>query len=329
MHVEHLEDARAAEVFDAVVPLTALLPADSPRLGGSDETHSALLAEADAELPPILVHRKTMRVVDGMHRLRAAELRGASDIRVRFFDGDEHEAFVLAVKANTTHGLPLSLADRKTAAVRIMTSHPQWSDRAVAVAVGLARRTIARIRSRSTGGVSQLNSRVGLDGRARPLSSANGRRQAGELFEQRPGATLREVASASGISLATARDVRERIRHGEDPVPPGVRRAGGVARAADGRRGPKQVDGVAEPIDLASAFHRLASDPSLRLSDAGRRLLRWLNASANAVGREERGDLLDAVPSYCVPVVAGLAREYARMWHEVADELDHRGRSAS
>ncbi|MFF5099638.1 MULTISPECIES: ParB N-terminal domain-containing protein [Actinosynnema] len=326
-HLENLEEERLGEAFDALVPLTALLPADSPRLGGRDETHSALLAEVESDLPPILVHRRTMRVVDGMHRLRAAEMRGASEIRIRFFDGDENEAFLLAVKANVAHGLPLSLADRKAAALRIMASHPQWSDRAVAVATGLARRTVAHIRSRSTGAVSQLNSRVGLDGRARPLSSADGRRQASELFEQYPGVTLREVASASGISVATARDVRERIRNGEDPVPPRVRRAEAVARATDLRQETGRSGGRVETIDLDSAFHRLARDPRLRLNDSGRRLLRWLNA--NAIGRGERDVLLDAVPSYCASVVAGLAREYARMWHEVADELDHRARSAS
>ncbi|MFD0205640.1 MULTISPECIES: ParB/RepB/Spo0J family partition protein [Saccharothrix] len=326
MRVEHLEDEQRREAFDAIVPLTALLPADSPRLGGRDEKHSELLAETEAELPPILVSSRTMRVVDGMHRLRAAEIRGATEIRIRFFDGDEHEAFVLAVKANVAHGLPLSLADRKAAAVRIMATHPQWSDRAVAVATGMAPRTVSNLRSRSTG-VSLLSRRVGLDGRTRPISSADGRRQASELFERRPGVTLREVASASGISVATARDVRERIRNGEDPVPAGVRRAGVVAHATVPRQDAGRPGGVVEPIDLDSAFHQLARDPRLRLNDAGRRLLRWLNA--NAIGRGQRDALLDAVPGYSASVVAGLARGYARMWHEVADELDHRARNAS
>jgi hypothetical protein len=35
--------------------------------------HALLLAESEAALPPIIVHRLTVRVVDGMHRLRAAQ----------------------------------------------------------------------------------------------------------------------------------------------------------------------------------------------------------------------------------------------------------------
>ncbi|MFC7729983.1 hypothetical protein [Actinomadura keratinilytica] len=69
-------------------------------------------------LPPILVHRRTMRVVDGMHRLRAARLQGRCEIGVRFVDGPDADVFVAAVRANIGHGLPLSLADREAAAAR-------------------------------------------------------------------------------------------------------------------------------------------------------------------------------------------------------------------
>jgi hypothetical protein len=36
---------------------------------------------------------------------------------------------VLAVQVNVTHGLPLSLADRKVAASRIIDCYPGWSNR--------------------------------------------------------------------------------------------------------------------------------------------------------------------------------------------------------
>jgi hypothetical protein len=63
-----------------------------------------------------------MRVIDGMHRLRAAQLRGDHGVEVKFFDGDADEAFIAAVRANITHGLPLTLADRKAAAQRILAA---------------------------------------------------------------------------------------------------------------------------------------------------------------------------------------------------------------
>src|SRR6266536_5847535 len=102
-----------------VVPVDNIRVAGSPRSTGEDLEHTRMLADVSARLPPIIVHRPTMRVVDGVHRLRAAQLCGRDEIEVRFFDGSEQEAFVLAVRTNVAHGMPLSLADRKAAAARI------------------------------------------------------------------------------------------------------------------------------------------------------------------------------------------------------------------
>src|SRR5699024_12130394 len=109
--------------------------------------HVQVLAGAPTELPPILVHRSTMQVVDGYHRVQAALLNGATKIRARFFDGSEAEAFVEAVRQNVAHGLPLSLADRKTAAARLIARHPAYPNRADARAHGHAAAT-ARTRRR-------------------------------------------------------------------------------------------------------------------------------------------------------------------------------------
>jgi hypothetical protein len=70
---------QAAEVTTPViaVPVLALRPADSPRLNGEDKAQIARLAETETPLPPILVDRRTMRVIDGMHRLMAASVQGA------------------------------------------------------------------------------------------------------------------------------------------------------------------------------------------------------------------------------------------------------------
>ena len=80
------------------IPIVSLLPADSPRSCGEDGEHIQRLAESGAELPPILVQRGTMRVIDGMHRLRAAILNGYHSIEVEFFDGGDEEAFIRAVE---------------------------------------------------------------------------------------------------------------------------------------------------------------------------------------------------------------------------------------
>jgi ParB-like nuclease domain len=170
------------------VPVGSLRPADSPRLDGEDVEHIQMLAGVETRLPPILVHRATMRVIDGMHRLRAARLRSDEHIEVRFFDGSEQEAFVLGVKANITHGRPLSLLDRTTAAERIMVTHPAWSDRAIAAAAGIGARSVASLRRRleaEAGDVDEVRARTGRDGRVRPLDSAEGRLRGGSTSDRR------------------------------------------------------------------------------------------------------------------------------------------------
>ena len=109
------------------VPITFLLPADSPRLSGEDMNHVHSLAETAQELPPIIVHRLTMRVIDGMHRLRAAQLHGHTEVEVKFFDGPESDTFLSAVQSNTRHGLPLSLFHPEGAGHSLVPAHRERS----------------------------------------------------------------------------------------------------------------------------------------------------------------------------------------------------------
>jgi ParB-like chromosome segregation protein Spo0J len=308
-----------------VVDIESLLPGDSPRLAGHDQEHVRRLADADVELPPIIVHRRTMRVIDGMHRLRAAALRGARQIRVTFFDGTSDAAFLVAVRANVSHGLPLSRADREAAAWRIIESFPELSDRAVAMSSGLSGKAVATIRRRSATLVRQPDVRTGLDGRTRPVNSGEGRRAAEEVIKARPEASLREIARQAGISPNTARDVRARLRRGEDPLPPRQRsspeNAARPTSVADRRLGPTAGSNAGR--DLDGALQNMKRDPSLRFTEAGRRLLRWLDS--HTADFEEWQDLVQVIPPYHVNSVAVLARECAQVWQAFAEELDNRG----
>jgi hypothetical protein len=133
------------------VPISVLLLSESPRLAGVDEAHAQALATAGSVLPRIIVHSPTMRVIDGAHRVRAAVLRGQDTIEACLVDGTDGEAFLLAVHVNTNHGLPLSLADRKAAASRIVRDYPQWSNRVVAVIAGISDKTVGAQRANSVG----------------------------------------------------------------------------------------------------------------------------------------------------------------------------------
>src|SRR5947207_6223921 len=116
MTVEAPADIQLIGTETTWLPVGSVLVADSPRLAGADVDHIRMLAGVDAKLPPIIVHCPSLRIIDGTHRLGAALLRGDDTIEARLFDGSEHEAFLLAVKENITHGLPLSLPDRMAAA---------------------------------------------------------------------------------------------------------------------------------------------------------------------------------------------------------------------
>src|SRR5262245_5455701 len=151
------------------VPVNALSPGVALRQGGTDAAHIQLLVDAagSAELPPILVQLDGCRIIDGLHRLEAARLRGDDTIKARFLDCSDSEALVIAMKANGAHGLPLSKADRVSGAQRVLCSHPDWSDRAIAGITGLSAKTIAALRARSADAAPLDGKRIGRDGRRR------------------------------------------------------------------------------------------------------------------------------------------------------------------
>ncbi|MGW8768778.1 transcriptional regulator [Streptomyces sp. NPDC055815] len=312
----------------ASVPISALLPGDSPRLEGHDADHVARLMELDSQLPPILVHRRSMRVIDGLHRLMAAFLKGDETIDAVLFDGSVEEAFLRAVQANVTHGLPLSRADRRAAAARIIASHPEMSDRAIARLAGLGAKAVAAIR-RGAVDAPPVRARIGRDGKLRPLNSEEGRRRAAELVAENPQASLREVARHAGISPATVSDVKKRLLSGESPLPERKSHASESGGAQPGSviaqdLGEQHTARRGRPVqpDPAALVEKLLRDPSLRHKEEGRQLLRVLQL--NALGDQRWARLAEAVPSHCGSLVVDLARRYAETWTEFARELDGR-----
>lgn len=290
------------------VAIDDLTAGDSPRLAGCDAGHVRALAEFDGPLPPITVDRRTNRVVDGMHRVAAARLRGRREIEVVFVTDDEEDLFVRAVRANAEHGLPLTLADRRAAAARILAAHPCWSDRAVAGVTGLAPSTVGAIRDRSTDRSERSNARRGRDGVRRPLSAADGRVLAGRLLAERPDAPVREIAAIAGIAPSTVHDVRQRLRAGRDVVPDRRRSQPAGLRLVAAR----------EPMSVAE----LGVDPALRHTEDGRALLRLLGSLSLLDRRFD--EVAAVVPCHLADQVAELARQAATAWSRLADRLASR-----
>jgi ParB-like chromosome segregation protein Spo0J len=303
------------------VHLDSLVIGDSPRLCGGDFEHARTLAESDVPLPPLLVHRSTMRVIDGLHRLRAAELQGKREIDVRFVDGDEASSFVLAVEANIAHGLPLSLADRKAAATRIIGLYPQWSDRKIASVTGLSRTTISAVRVRPTDRERQLDTRIGLDGRRRPLDSAERRDAVERLLLKHPKASLRGIARRAGVSPETVRGMRVRLHASRDD---GTSADSNAARAGyhGSSREQQAATNSVPALNGAAALTALRADPAFRSSESGRSLLRMM--TVYRVLEEHHNKLVDHIPAHSLGWASEAARACADAWQQLAERIEQR-----
>ncbi|MFC9913933.1 ParB N-terminal domain-containing protein [Streptomyces sp. NPDC127197] len=283
---------------------------------GIDQGHVDVLKEVEARLPPIVVHRSTWRVVDGMHRLDAARRRGDTTIDAYLLDVPERELFAISVRLNTAHGRPLSYAERVAAAGRLLRENPEMSDRHAALVAGLSARTVARIR-RSTGDDPHLNTRIGMDGKVHPRGVAQGREEAGRLLTERPDASLREVARAAGISLGTAHDVKMRLLRGEGPVPSGSR---SVAAEQQSKQSAPRASREASAQPTAELLKRLRRDPALRSTDSGRVVLRLL--AMHDLDTSAWTSIVMNLPTHCTDAVAMLARQSALRWTQFAERLE-------
>lgn len=160
-----------------------------------------------------------MRVLDGMHRLKAAELRGDQSIEAVFFDGDEEDAFIAAVSSNAQHGMPLSFDDRASAAARILHARPHWPDRTVATVTGLTPKTVHAFRSRPQPPGTPQAVVVPLEHPARPAVPAAVPAGRDGAPESRPSAPIHQVAQEFELEPGTVVDVLNRVRRGRRRAP--------------------------------------------------------------------------------------------------------------
>ncbi len=216
--VELLERPEATRIVLKLAHLTDD-PDIQPRLDGLDAAHVAALAEAgpDAWPPVAVVERDGSYVlIDGRHRVEAIRRLNlgtiACEIRPEPEGGDLRG---LAFALNKGHGSPLTSADRKAEAGRLLrTSGGDLSDAALSRRCGLSDKAVAAVRAglAATSEIPRLEQRTGADGKRRPAtqpkkaagaaSSANG-----------SGAGSRPLAPAQKQSTHTStRDDAELVR---------------------------------------------------------------------------------------------------------------------
>jgi ParB-like chromosome segregation protein Spo0J len=318
------------------VSVHSVVPGPYLREAGTNHAHVQLLADASSTsaLPPILVQRSTHRVIDGMHRLAAAKLRGEQTINACLIDCTDEEALVLAIKSNTLHGLPLSKADRISGAKRILMAHPDWSDRAVASVTGMSAKTIAVLRNRSSGEVVSFEKRLGRDGKRRPVAAAEGRKRAAAYLDAHPDASLREVAREADVSVGTVHSVRRLMRHGTDPIAPAAARPEPTGPRVAGRPGAAAsqfAEAIVPALHEVKHYRQLAwsaislkvtNDPALRYTEGGRAFLRWM--AQHALHAEDWREVVSAVPVHWVDDVSAIADSVGAEWRMFAMQLRKR-----
>jgi hypothetical protein len=146
----------------------------------------------------------------------------------------------------------------------------------------------------------------------------------------RPAASLREVARVSGISVSTAKDVRDRLGRGESPLLPERQKPAGAAPVSSAAplpmSGASAERNAADPAQSISfILEKLKKDPSLRFSDSGREFLRLLQLQCTALGKWSQ--LTDKLPGHCTDVVVQFVRQCAEEWDAAARAFQKRSTS--
>jgi ParB-like chromosome segregation protein Spo0J len=294
------------------VEIEALHEGLSPRATAHDLHHAAALAEVFSELPPIVVHASTMRIIDGIHRVLAARLLSKKRIRARLFHGSDLEASVEAIQANIVHGKPLTINEREAAVQTLLGLQPDWSDRRIAEVCGLSPMTVGRVRDRipaGNGAVAQPARRVGRDGKRRPVDPIRARHLVAKALKDNPDTSAREVAEATGASPATVRDVRSRLQRGEDVLSPRQARAFQRHRRGDVAFPWRQDEGPCIAPHVEPDFTQWFESRVLKSDDD------WLAWA-------------DRIPIGYVYGVADAARRCGDVWHQFARALEARARQS-
>lgn len=177
-------------------------PATQARADTDEETvlrYAASLLDG-ATFPPVVLFQDeegALRLADGFHRVAARryllarveaavggfvevgdervdvaqiEALDLAVVRAVVHQGDARDAFLFGATANDTHGLPASRADRRRAAVAMLTDPEwsSWSDREIARRCGIrSHSTVSRYRAElvSTGQIRQSDERIDANGR--------------------------------------------------------------------------------------------------------------------------------------------------------------------
>lgn len=321
----HLADEYPASEREELVialPLDCLRKGPSPRRGSVRAEQVEALLATPSTWPPILVHRPSMAVIDGHHRLAAAKRLGLTSISAVYFDGNSEMAELEAIRRNVTHGMPLTLAERRSAASRILKRYPGWSDSKVAEICGVSSKTVGRLRSQVVGGSNLPTEwRVGRDGKRHPARSGAARDRVLKLLADQPSLTVRDVAETTGVSEQTVRSVRKRLEEqdldADRGTPPELVRENRSISIPHIR----SVEAPYTGLQKVSVWH---NDTACSSTEAGQLFATWFDG--HSIDNIETTTYVSCVPLSRIYDVIDESQRRSKFWSNYALELNRRVR---
>ncbi|MFZ4396555.1 MAG: ParB N-terminal domain-containing protein [Kiritimatiellia bacterium] len=220
---------------------------------------------AGKKLPPVLVYYDghSYYLVDGFHRLQAAQRLNVAKIACDVRDGTFIDARLAACAANQEHGLRRSNADKRRAVAVVLELRPDWSNRMIAEHVGVhhdmvgERRQVADSATSNVRNPRQSNNfgppptaerRIGADGKFYPASGC------------RPPVPVQPASPATPGSASDCVACDEPAGTGNDAAPVPTTEGGGddAPAAETAGDGPSLVDSLGRhvPEELAPLWHR-------------------------------------------------------------------------
>jgi hypothetical protein len=154
------------------VSITVTLPLDmiivddenQPRTDELDQSYINQLAEISELWPPVVVVAGgggRYALVDGFHRISAAEQAGMQQISATVLSMPaDRDLLRLGFELNAAHGKPLTVADRKGYAQKLLAANSSLSDREIGRRAGLHHETVGVLRRGIQSSASSRPSRL-------------------------------------------------------------------------------------------------------------------------------------------------------------------------
>lgn len=191
--------------------------------------------ESFDQLPAVVVFKndeiRGYLLADGFHRCEAAKRleKDKIDAEVKVVDGEAIDAYNAAEEyaalANLRHGKPLTRTERRTAVERMLTLHPERSDRWIAEDMGVDHKSVRTYREEleSVGEIPQLNNFVGKDGKEYPRERKQPQQDEqppDEITQQSQETETVEVEEPEHATPIVESEPQEEMSEAEEPIDP-------------------------------------------------------------------------------------------------------------